>query len=349
MSTLKVQVVELDIEDHPKADRLDVAKPRGMAWQCVTAKGTYKSGDKAIYIPIDSVLPDELVKKLGIENFYSKKIRTIKLRGLVSQGMIAPLNILIDKDTKGLSDNECQVIFGGLKELPIGEDVTSILNITKWDPPIPIQMAGKIRKHDSRFCKYTDIENYKNYPDVFKEGELVVLTEKIHGTNGRAANIEGDIHVGSHNMDLIDDENNLYWRAARILEVKEKLSLGEQVFFEVYGHSIQDLGYGGKPGEVHVGIFDFMRNGIYVDHEEFIKALEERGWKNYAVPILTMPKWSAGCIALAEGPSTIDGGIREGFVIKPLKEDYSVELQGRKVLKVIGDRYHLRKGGTERH
>lgn len=333
MSTLKAEVVEVDIEDHPNADRLDVAKPRGKAWQCVTAKGTYKSGDKAIYIPIDSVLPEELVKKLGIENYYSKKLRTVKLRGLISQGMVAPLDIVPT-----------------FTELKVGEDVTSILNITKWDPPIPIHMAGKIRKHDSRFIRYTDIENYKNYPSVFKEDEMVIITEKIHGTNGRAANIEEEIHVGSHRMDLKEDATNLYWRAAEILKVKEKLAPGEQVFFEIYGHKIQDLGYGGKPGEIHVGIFDLMKDGQYLDYEDYCRVLLEKDWALFNVPTLSKGAWSKEFVRYAEGQSTISNDtIREGFVIRPYKEEHSVELQGRKILKVIGNKYLLRKNATERH
>lgn len=90
MSLFKVETVQIDeVSAHPNAERLDLCRIKG--WTCVSAKGNFKTGDLAIYIPLDSVLRPELVTKLGIEKMYHKRIKTAKLRGIVSQGLLAPL------------------------------------------------------------------------------------------------------------------------------------------------------------------------------------------------------------------------------------------------------------------
>jgi len=334
MSTLKAEIVEVDVENHPNADRLDVLKIRGKSWQCVAQKGLYKSGDKVIYLPIDSVLPEKLIKELGIEKYYSKRLRTVKLRGTISQGMVAPLNVL-----PALIDM-----------VQIGDDVTKELNITKYDPPIPVHMSGKVVPYDGRFIKYTDIENFKNYPLIFQEGEMVALIEKVHGTNARAANIEEDFHVGSHNMDLVEDPKNLYWRGAEMLDIKNRLEPGEQVFFEIFGSGIQDLVYGKNQGEVGVAVFDFTKDGKYLNYPDYLQMMIKKGWNKMVAPTVTMGKWSKDFLKLAEEQSiACPDQLMEGFVLKPMEEENSYELQGRKILKVVSDRYLLRKDGTERH
>lgn len=331
MSAFKAEVVKVDIVPHPNADRLDIAKVRG--WQCVAQKETYKNGDLAVYLPIDSVLPPELVAKLGIEKNYHKRLRTIKLRGEISQGMLMPLSQIPGGD-----------------QLQEGADVTEKLGILKYEPPITVEMAGIVRSEHPKFQKYTDIENLKNYPDAFVDGDAVVATEKIHGSNGRAAMIDGQIHVGNHNRSLMESESNLYWRAARLLKLPEKLKEGDQVFFEVYGGGVQDLSYGCKNGEIRAAIFDWMADGKYLLWDEFIHTLEIRGVSEFKIPLIYYGAWTDDIAKLASGSSQLDKNqIKEGVVIKSSKEEHSEILHGRKIVKCINDDYLLRKNATERH
>lgn len=342
MSMFRVEVVRVEVEPHPQADRLDLVKVKG--WQCVTRKGEFKTGDLAIYMPVDSVLPPALVAKLGIEKFYSRRLKTIKLRGYVSQGMVAPVGLLSDCSVAGLSVLMPSDILEGL-------DVTMELGITKYDPPIPVSMSGiQLPDHES-FFKYTDIENVKNYPSgVFEPGELVVVTEKIHGTNFRAAKIDGVLYVGSHRMNLKDSPENLYWRAARLLKLDEQLKDGEQVFGEVYGHNVQDLTYGKKEGEIAVGVFDVMKDTRYLNYADYNLFCRVRGWGEMMVPVLACATWAPDLAALATGQSIIaPRQMREGVVIKPVTERFSERLQGRCILKSINDEYLLREAGTENH
>jgi len=146
--------------------------------------------------------------------------------------------------------------------------------------------------------------------------------------------------VGSHRLNLVEAEGNLYWRAAKLLGLQDKLRDGEQVCFEVYGHKVQKLVYGKKPGEIAVGIFDVIKDNRYLDYPEFQGFLAERGLVGHAVPLIVMAQWSPDMVKLADGKSTIaPDQIREGVVIKPAKERYSEKLQGRCIVKSINDEY----------
>lgn len=337
MSTLKAEIVRIEVVPHPNADRLDLCKVKG--WQCVAQKGTYTTDDLAIYIPIDSVLPPELVTKLGIEKMYHKRIRTVKLRGYISQGMLAPMSILPADDK--LANESARTPKGAE-----GLDVTELLGITKYEEPISVEMAGQQLPEEPGMLKYTDIENLKNYPDVFLSDDTVIVREKIHGSNFRAAKLHGQLFVGSHNRNLVRNDTNLYWRAAIHLKLDDRLGEGEQVFAEVYGKGVQDLDYGVKPGDIKVVVFDMFRGGQFLSDCELSIACFSRGWT--IAPLIhagafsdfAMPKQSL------LGPK---GHIAEGVVIRSEQESWSERLQGRKILKSISDEYLLRKDGTERH
>jgi RNA ligase (TIGR02306 family) len=325
MSSFKAEVVRVRLEPHPNADRLELAKVRG--WQCCVVKGQFQEGGLGIYIPVDAVLPDALIDSLGIRKNYHKRLRTIKLRGMVSQGLLIPAN-------------------PGAVE---GQDVTEALGLTKYDPPIPVHMAGQVRPEHARFQKYTDIENWKNFPDLFPPGEEVVVTEKVHGTNFRAAMLDGELHVGSHRLSLVEDPANLYWRAAALLGLRERLAEGEQVFAEIYGHGVQDLGYGMKPGQISVIVFDVLRDNRYLDYEAFAVRLAEAGWRNLAAPVLHRGPWSPDLQKLASGQSVLcPNHIREGVVIRPAVERFD-QRTGRVILKCLNDDYLIRKDATEFH
>lgn len=338
MSTLKAEVVSVVVEPHPNADRLDLCRVKG--WQCVAQKGQYQTGDLAVYIPIDSVLTPELVAKLGIEKFYHKRIKTLKLRGFISQGMLAPLSI-IPLDSAVVSQSS---VDGGMRARAEGLDVTEALGITKYEEPIPVSMSGKIIPDEPGMVKYTDIENIKNFPGLFAPDEAVVVREKIHGSNFRAYKRGGHLFVGSHRCNLVRDEGNLYWRAAALLSLEEKLLEGEEVFAEVYGSGVQDLAYGCKPGEIGASVFDILRDGQYLKDADLTRECLDRGWP-------TAPLIHAGPFSGFSMPkkSYLADQIIEGVVIRPPSEKYSVSLQGRTILKSLSDEYLLRKDGTERH
>src|SRR5574338_171713 len=178
MSSLNVKVIPITaIENHPNADRLELAIFEG--WQCVVQKGKYMQGQPVVYIPVDSILPQDLETYLFPEDSKIKlekhRVRTIKIRKAISEGMVLSLQELREG--------------GFIHETPkVGDDLAEVLGITKYEPPeryTPQGAAKQVKKRDQNpyFTQYTDLENFKWYPNLFQEGEEVVILEKIHGTN----------------------------------------------------------------------------------------------------------------------------------------------------------------------
>jgi len=136
------------VQNHPNADRLDLCRVGG--WQVVTLRDEYKEGDRVIYISIDSWVPTEIASFLSkgqeprvYEGVKGERLRTVKLRGEISQGLILPFSIL-----------------GPYVDFPLedGADVTDHLGIIKWEPPISAQLAGQVEGNFPSFIRKTDQE-----------------------------------------------------------------------------------------------------------------------------------------------------------------------------------------------
>ncbi len=194
MSSLIVPVAMIEkIIPHSNADTLELAHVLG--WQLVVRKGEYQAGDRIVYFPPDTVLPLEVSERFGVTKYLSKqRIRCAKLRGEPSFGLAVKPD-----------DESWQV----------GENVAEFYGATKYEPPVR-PGPGDAEQDHPLFWEYTDIENMRNFPDVFEEGETVYLSEKIHGTNCRTAMIEGELMAGSKAVRRkrpIEDKfaTSIYW------------------------------------------------------------------------------------------------------------------------------------------
>jgi RNA ligase (TIGR02306 family) len=383
MSKFTVPVLTLDsIEPHPNADRLDLAVVGG--YRSIVGKGNLHPGDPIVYIPTDAVIPPETALGLGIDKYLtgSKKdrVKAVKLRGVLSEGICLPISIV----NGFLWKNEAlraQTVGGNFTpENPVwwteGQDIAELLNITKYEEVIPAQFIGKIRPWPDFIPKY-DIENIKRpeHRSILQEGEQVVITEKLHGTNIAVGHKWEEDEVGvihtsvvcSRNQSVLPtdpdgsipgNEGNLYWRAAKKFGLLEKLDdlvelyrLGTgapprtiSLHGEVVG--VQDLAYGCQKDDPGFYAFDLRVDGKYVDAADFAAICERVGIPT--VPVLYQgPFEYAALDALAEGPTVAgDCHIREGVVVKPYeeREDYTL---GRVVLKYVSGSYLTRAGGTE--
>lgn len=170
MSEFHAVVFKIDnISPHPDADRLDIINAMG-GYPCIVAKGSFKIGDLAIYVPIDTVLPNTKDFEFLSEKD-RKHLKAKKLRGVFSMGLII-------QSKEGLQEDD---------------DVTELLGIQRWEPIDPgfsNRFGGMIYNGDNEkeptewhFKKYTDIEGARKqkYANCFVEGEEVVLSEKVHG------------------------------------------------------------------------------------------------------------------------------------------------------------------------
>ena len=392
MSTFDCKVVPITILPHPNAEKLELAQVAD--YRCVVGKDLYKTGDLVAYIPEAAVIPEDQLQFFGYWNEEQNKgllagskgdrVKAVKLRGEVSQGLVFPVN----KIAMYLGQPD--------REFVVGDDVAPLLGITKYEPPIPVGMAGEVYNAGQAVTVDYDIENLKKYPDVLQEGEEVIFTEKLHGTSFQIGLLpimdkyhhddhfrvktedgEGYFFIGSKGLgaqglcfkDVEANTNNVYVRAARQFKLFEKLlklcnemlELNGLTDFEeplilqgeVFG-AVQDLTYGAKQGEIFFRAFDICVGERsyrrYFDEEMFAKAVD----------IMELDR----CPVLYKGPYSKEkilelthhtkskvcpDQISEGGVVKPTKErkDPSIPtMGGRVILKSINEDYLLRKGNA---
>lgn len=329
MSTFKVEVVKLSsVNSHPNADRLDIATIEGMAYQVVTAKGNFQAGDLAFYFPVDSVIPDEFLDKFGIRPYYSKKLRAAKLRGIFSEGLLIPV--------------------GENFTVNVGNDYTQYFGVTKYEYPVPQNMSGDVEAPIGQY-KFPSPEILKRYRDILYEGEEVVVTEKIHGSNFTILVNSDGTHIGSHNYFWKNNninKNLVYVRAYNEHPALLNLPLDTQIFGEIYG--IQDIKYGLEKGKLGIALFAVKRNSRFLNHSEFVAFCAEFSLPR--VPVLYVGAYSWEAVSQFNNANSVLSShcLMEGVIVQPLVERTHLEI-GRVVLKLISDRYLLRKDGTELH
>ncbi|MFD3699156.1 RNA ligase (ATP) [Streptomyces sp. NPDC058646] len=356
MSTLRVTAEELTVHEHPNADALELAQV-GL-YRAVVAKGAYRTGEFALYIPEQAVLPAGLIEELGLTGRLAggsaDRVKAVRLRGELSQGLVCRPRALAGVDLARAAGE--------------GTDFAELLGITKWSPPIPTTMSGEVEAAPD-LMPWVDIENLQRYPHIFEPGEPVVLTEKLHGTaclftyvvQGERVQVTSK-GFGSKGLALKEDERNLYWRAVRgheVAAVAAKLAarLGATrigVFGEVYGAGVQDLAYG----------TDARAAGDAPGYAVFDVSAEIDGQLRWLDPAVVLEDGELPLVPrLYEGPYDLDvvlerasgreavSGrdlhLREGVVIRPKTERYSPVVGGRAIAKAVSPAYLTRKGGTE--
>lgn len=388
MSDFSVNVTRIYIKPHPDADLLELGNIGSRdGFQVVVGKGLHEDGALVAYIGENSVIPEEILKEYGYWNVEKNvgmlggkqgtRVKAVKLRGQFSLGIVIPMIPAVRTDNVATPVARFRyTVFPYATEslyYQEGEDVTHVLGVTKYEPPIPTQMAGEVWNAVGYTLKY-DIENIKNYPDVIEEGEEVVFTEKLHGTFtclGYHPDAEEPFVVASKGLGAkglafkINKINNanLYVRSLYSTELESgdgtnrnvvqraKDFLDTSVPFyllgETFGKGVQDLGYGlDKPSfrvfDCYVGA---PGQGTYLDHN--VLKLLCREILVDMVPVLYEGPFSKEMLfEHTNGLDTINGAhIREGIVIKPIHERRYSDL-GRVILKSISEDYYLRKGTT---
>jgi len=362
MASFEVKVCKITVLPHPNADRLELAQAG--AYLSAIPKGAYKTGDLAVYIPEQAILPETLIEELGLVGRLAgrkcNRVKAILLQKVLSQGIIYPNK-------------------GNWEE---GEVLNEVLGITKYSPPIPRELDGEVMTTPLSLTVNYDIENFKRYPELLIEGEEVQITEKIHGTfsmfsaiptawqNDPEKQIEGLIDgrfsvsskgLGSKGLTFIDCESNkenVYMKAAKTLKLFEfagaladRYNTVVVVLGEIFGQGIQDLGYGFTKAQFRlfdIAIGEERIDKRYLDHQTLTELCSE--FDIQRVPLLYVGEFSKEVLALyTNGKEVVSGSeahIREGCVVKPLKERYTIEF-GRVFLKSVSDDYLLRKNGTE--
>jgi RNA ligase (TIGR02306 family) len=281
-----------NILDIPDADNIELAVVNG--WFCIVKKGSHSIGDLVVCATTDAVIPLEISEKLGVTNYLRSKerVRTIKLRGVYSECLLMPIDLIPESKRK------------------YGEDLMDVLKIYKYEPParlITLASGKKRRYHENpNFYIYYKFPNFKNVPNIFDEYDYVEITRKIHGTNARYGIVkktklslwdkikkffgfdlgwgEYEFVVGSHNVEKGSDtqgfyDTNVWYDIEKKYDIKNKLwnlvkknisikgndtSIGSGliIYGEIYGKGIQkNYEYG--LDDIQLCIFDVELNKKY--------------------------------------------------------------------------------------
>jgi RNA ligase (TIGR02306 family) len=325
-----------DIRPIEGADKIEIATVGG--WNVVVAKDVeHKVGNSVVYCEIDSFLPikeefeflrKSSYKKMGDQEGF--RLKTIRLRGQVSQGLILPISVVPIAQ------------FATGHDLPEGLDVTEMLGIVKYEPPIPAELSGKVKGGFPSFLRKTDEERVQNLVKEYEEYKLTsehqfYMTEKLDGSSATFYMNEGEFGVCSRNLELLETEGNTFWKVARELDLETKLKDKGNICLqgELIGEGIQGNPYKIKGQTVHFfNAFDIdkqARLGI----NEFLVLLDDMELSS--VPILDvamlLPETVTGMLELAEGKSRLNNNTeREGVVVRSLDNTISFKAISNKFL-----------------
>jgi RNA ligase (TIGR02306 family) len=271
-----IRVVE-ELKPIEGADKIEAARVGG--WWVVVKKGEFQVSDLAVYFEIDSFLPQrpefEFLRKNSLRKNWDGsegfRLKTIKLRGQLSQGLLLPI-LSLYSDIVTTDDG---------RTLDIGMDVTERLGVTKWEKPLHKSLAGVARSNFPSFIPKTDesrIQNLGRDMDKMRECEGWYAREKLDGSSMTIYLKDGVFGVCSRNLDLKETDDNAFWEFARRagLETRLRESSVENIAVqgELIGPGIQGNKYGLKQTQMFVfGVYD-ITNQLYV-HDSDMENMAE--------------------------------------------------------------------------
>ena len=313
---------------------LSNALPFG-GWKVVVKKGEFEVGQLAVYCEIDSWIPTELAPFLSkgkepreFEGIRGERLRTVKLRGQLSQGLLLNLDFAIPQTNSFVE----------------GDDVSETLGIVKWERPMNAQLAGMAKGNFPSLIPKTDQERAQNLVGEIlaaaQAGTQFEITEKLEGSSMTVYLIDGVFGVCSRNLDLKETADNTFWQIAREYNIEDKMRIAGLNNFaiqgELIGPGIQGNIY--KLNKPMFMVFDVynINAGSYLtpyDRRSLIKVLDIPH-----APVLLVDKdLGVGSVdellQWAESESKIGKTEREGIVFK--------EIHGRMSFKAISNKYLL--------
>lgn len=326
------------------AEFIEIVRING--WKVVSKKGEYQVGDLCCYCEIDSFIPTAIAPFLtkaghspkvynGVEG---ERLRTVKLRGQLSQGLVIPVMM------EGYDGDYCGVAnkAGNIGCFKVGEDVTTFLDIQKWEAPEYAGTNTEARGNFPDFLKKTDQERVQNLKSDLTAhvGDSFEVTIKLDGSSLTAYVNGEDFGVCSRNVNLKDVEGNAFWDIAKAEDLHNKIRAtgrnlavqGELLAPNVQGNFEKVT----KPTFRCFSIWD-------IDKQEYLLPNERRALCANAgiphVPVVddafVLNHSVDELLALAEGDGMNPGVKREGLVFKSNDSQFS--------FKAVSNSYLLSK------
>jgi RNA ligase (TIGR02306 family) len=332
----------LEIRPIENADAIECVQING--WQCVTKKGEFAIGDLGVFFEIDAIPPDVALFRFlwtprtapegeVVARPTKFRIRTMKLRGTLSQGLFMPL-----------TQFPLLTLAGDVME---GDDVTEHLGVGKYEPPVPAGM-GNFRGTFPPVLPRTDEMRIQSHPRLLDElrGKPYAMTMKYDGTSATffLHPRDGSFHACSRNY-TIEDGDNLYWEMARKYDIETLLRAHPTYAIqgEIVGPGIQKNPLGLAERALFVfNVYDLV-NHLPLGHDAARDWLERVGLS----PVATVEKGESfdesieSLLTKAEGKYPNTKNEREGIVIRPCTPQHSPLLQGWLSFKAISNAYLL--------
>ena len=328
------------IEPIENADKIEVAKIGG--WEVVVGKGDFSPGEQVVYFEIDSALPldDHRFSHLAargsriVDGKAVHVLRTIRLRGVYSQGLVMPLGDFAD----AVDDVE---FFGAFS-------LDEILGVTKWEPPVPVSIGGQIAGGFISGVPKTDAKRVQNlsenqYAQLLEEGRWIA-TEKIDGTSGTFYNDpEEGIRAASRNWELMRSEEQVHWKMVDKYDLQNRIPAGWVVQGEVAGPGIQKNPLALK--EVSLFVFRVIDDA----GRDVPRILWPEDLRLWAAPIyedLVLPPTIEEAVAQVNGIKSLvtPGRLTEGVVWWD-RDGREFSFLGRPGFKCISNKYLEKSNG----
>lgn len=321
-----------EVKPIPGATAIEAIRVDG--WWVVDSINKYKVGDFVVYLEPDSWVPHHLAPFLSkgepreYQGVKGERLRTIKLRGQLSQGLILPTSCVTQDNVDG-------------KEYPFIEssDVTELLGILKWEKPVPVQLQGQMKGNFPTFIRKTDQERIQNKLEVLESPYLWQVTTKLDGSSMTVYWKDNQMGVCSRNVDLkLDQVGNTFVDTAKDV-FGFRIFEGLAIQGELMGPGIQ--GNRENLTEHQFFVFDIwdINAQCYLSPQETFEFCQEH--KLNHVPVinkaigltdLTLEK----LLEAADNTHSLNNPIAEGLVFK--------QLDGKDSFKVISNKFLLKEG-----
>ena len=311
-----------EVKAIPNADKIVAYRVGG--WWVVDSIGKYVVGDLVVYAEPDSFIPTAIAPFLTKPGHYAKtfegvegeRLRTVKLRGQLSQGLLLPHDTVWDKN---------MFDFNRFVE---GDDVSELLGIFKFEQSVPAELAGEVKGMFPSVIPKTDQERIQNLSVELEQWRTEQLTwevtEKLDGTSMTVYVIDGEVGVCSRNLDLKRNPDNSLWRAAIRHGLEEKLAGYGNIAVqgELVGNGIQGNMYKMRDQDFYVyDVYnvDARRYFTPAERKTFVDALDLLHCPVFKSDFVLATETVDDLLKQAEGKSVmgdIVGPEREGLVFK---------------------------------
>ena len=317
-------------------------------WQVIDTIGKYNTGDKVIYVEPDAWVPHDLAPFLSkskepreYKGVKGEKLRSIRLRGTLSQGLLLSEETLHAYYTSSSAGVEDSAVLSHSGIGDVGDRYDEMLDIQLWEREVPAQLRGVMKGGFPSFIRKTEQERIQDLTKQYEQFKQypVEVTEKLEGSSLTAYFNNGEFGVCSRNIDLKETEDNTFWKAANkyfIRENMQAMGLNIAIQGELLGAGVQGNIY-------NISDYDFYVYDVFdVDKQEYMPAedryaiTESLGLKH--APIIGH-NWHytttvQELLKMADGKSELNHKQdREGVVLKAL--------DGRFSFKVISNKYLL--------